>query len=106
MKGAYFLRVKLFATLGLKLKLNANKKLLMQILVLKILVNAHNFINEKVVRDRVCSEKQTDFCVPLRKPLSAEDRRRNHQTENGCASSIQERFSESWTITVPPMKRS
>lgn len=51
-------------------------------------------------------KKQSDLYVPLKKPLSAEDKKRKHQTENGHASSIQKRFLESWTITVPSMRRS
>lgn len=51
-------------------------------------------------------KRQTDLYAPLKKPLSAEDKKRKHQTENGRASSIQKRFLESWTITVPSMRRS
>lgn len=51
-------------------------------------------------------KRQTDLYAALKKPLSAEDKKRKHQTENGRASSIQKRFLESWTITVPSMRRS
>lgn len=64
-------------------------------MVLKILVNAHNFINNKVVRDGICSKKQTDLYAPLRNPLSVVDKKRKHQTENGHASSIKNRYRES-----------
>ena len=51
-------------------------------------------------------KKQTDLYASLKKPLTAEDKKRKHQTENGHASSIQKRFLESWTIIVPSMRRS
>lgn len=51
-------------------------------------------------------KKQTDLYAPLRNPLSVVDKKRKHQTENGRASSIQNRYRESWTVTVPPMRRS
>lgn len=45
-------------------------------MVLKILVNAHKFLNNIVVRDGICSKKQTDLHASLRKTLSAEDKKR------------------------------
>lgn len=83
----------------------------MQILVLKILVNAHNFIN-KVVRDqvcskmqtdfRVCSKMQTDFCERLSVLRTGAEITRVKMDVPGRT----EGFSESWTTAVPPMKRS
>lgn len=93
-----------FATLGLKMTHNANTELFKQILVLKILVNAHNLIVNKVVR--ACSKIADWFLCFTEKASRCWGQERNHQTENGPASSIQEGFSESWTTAVPPMKRS
>ena len=36
-------------------------------MVLKILVNAHNFINNKIVRDRICSKKADRFICSTEK---------------------------------------